>query len=279
MVLTRAIILDRWVLEEASKALSWIAIFTFLTPVIAPLIGGYIASLGRWQTVFWTQAGAGAVCLLVTATSLPRVRRATAQGLLQSIGAYRRIVGDRQTLGYMLCTGLGFIGLIAFVTNSSFVFVNYYGLEPYQFGFCFSAVMLGASLGAYTNSRFVSQLGIPRMIGFGSGCLGTGGLSALVSVMLGGGMYVLLASIMVYMYGISFVFANSMAHTMSRFRENASAASAVFGVNQFLIGGIVAAFLSLESDPSPLPLIASMATAGAACALVWWGWLRRAYSR
>ena len=32
------------------------------------------------------------------------------------------------------------------------------------------------------------------------------------------------------------------------------AASAVFGVNQFLVGGLVAAALSLLAEPSPLPL-------------------------
>ena len=45
-VLARAIVLDRWRGEQASRALSWMAIVTFLSPVFAPLIGGQIASLG-----------------------------------------------------------------------------------------------------------------------------------------------------------------------------------------------------------------------------------------
>jgi ABC-type uncharacterized transport system permease subunit len=53
------------------------------------------------------------------------------------------------------------------------------------------------------------------------------------------------------------------------------AASAVFGVNQFLIGALVAAVLSLLSEPSPLPLVAAMAAAGLGGAAVFWGWLRR----
>ena len=45
-VLARAIILDRWRGEQASRVLSWMAIVTFLSPVLAPLVGGQIAALG-----------------------------------------------------------------------------------------------------------------------------------------------------------------------------------------------------------------------------------------
>jgi hypothetical protein len=66
-----------------------------------------------------------------------------------------------------------------------------------------------------------------------------------------------------------------MARTLSRFPGSMGAASAVFGVNQYLIGALVAAALSSVAEPSPIPLAATMAGAGAACALVWWAWLHR----
>jgi hypothetical protein len=66
-----------------------------------------------------------------------------------------------------------------------------------------------------------------------------------------------------------------MARTMSRFPESMGAASAVFGVNQFLVGALVAAGLSLLAEPSPLPLAATTAVAGCACAALWWGFLAR----
>jgi DHA1 family bicyclomycin/chloramphenicol resistance-like MFS transporter len=273
MVLTRAIILDRWAGEEASRAMSWVAIFTFLTPVIAPIVGGYLASSGEWQRVFWAQASAGFFCLIVTALMLPRAHRTVEIDFAESMKAYRVILSDSQALGYMLCMGLAFIGLIAFVTNSSFVFVNFFGLEPYQYGLCFSGVMLGASSGAFTNSRLVTQLGISRMIGIGTLCVATGGTLALLVAAVGGGLFALLGAILIYVFGIGFVFANSIARTMSRFRSNSGAASSLFGVNQFLIGGIVAAALTAIENPSPLPLAGSMAAAGVGCALVWWLWL------
>jgi hypothetical protein len=49
----------------------------------------------------------------------------------------------------------------------------------------------------------------------------------------------------------------------------------VFGVNQFLVGALVAAALSTLSEASPLPLASTTAVAGCACAALWWGWLRK----
>src|SRR5687768_7553784 len=69
-VLARAIVLDRWRGEQASRVLSWMAIFTFLSPVLAPLVGGQIASLGAWQTIFAVHAAAGLVCLAVALLSV-----------------------------------------------------------------------------------------------------------------------------------------------------------------------------------------------------------------
>jgi DHA1 family bicyclomycin/chloramphenicol resistance-like MFS transporter len=275
MVLSRAIILDRWTGEQASRAISWVAIFTFFTPVIAPLIGGYVATFDHWPAVFWLQAGAGALCLAVTLSLLPRVHKVHATSVVASMRAYGTILTDAQALGYMLCTGLAFIGLVAFVSNSSFVLIERFGLEPHQYGYCFSFVMLGASMGSYTNGRYVTRLGISRMLGIGTVLIATGGSLALLMVATGAGLIALLISCLVYVFGVGFVFANAVARTMSRFPASVGAASAVFGVNQFLIGGIVAGALSLVREPSPLPLAATMAFAGLGCAAVWWAWLAR----
>jgi DHA1 family bicyclomycin/chloramphenicol resistance-like MFS transporter len=123
------------------------------------------------------------------------------------------------------------------------------------------------------NGRFVTQLGISRMLGIGATLLALGGVLALVSTSFG--LLTLLLSCLVYVFGVGFVFANAVARTMTRFPQNRGAASAVFGVNQFLIGGIVAALLSLVNEASAVPLAAAMAFAGLGCALVWWGWLSR----
>jgi DHA1 family bicyclomycin/chloramphenicol resistance-like MFS transporter len=274
-VLARAIVLDRWRGEQASRVLSWMAIFTFLSPVLAPLVGGQIASLGAWQTIFVVHAAAGAVCLAVALVAVGRSERDSASHLLQRVAAYGAILRDRQAVGYMACTALGFVGVVPLITNSSFVFQNFFGLTPFQYGLCFSLMMLGGSVGAYLNSHIVARLGISKLIGIGTTSMAVGGTAALVLTLAGGGVLGILLPGVLYMFGVGFTFANSMARTMSRFPGSMGAASAVFGVNQFLVGALVAAGLSLLSTPSPLPLALTTAVAGCACAVLWWGWLHK----
>jgi DHA1 family bicyclomycin/chloramphenicol resistance-like MFS transporter len=274
MVLSRAIILDRWRGEEASRALSWVSMFMFFTPVLAPLIGGYVASFDHWPAVFWMQGGAGVLCFVVTLFMLPRVKRSSSGSILASLRAYGPIVRDLQALGYMLCSALGFIGVVAFVSTASFVFVEFYGLTPQQFGVSFSVVMLGGSVGSYINSRYVAQLGISRMLGFGTSAVGLGGVAVLVSTLAGGGVLGLVVAFMIYVFGIGSVFANTVARTLSRYPGSMGAASSLFGVNQFFIGGIVAALLSRVVEPSPMPMAWVVSVSGVACAAVWWLWLK-----
>jgi DHA1 family bicyclomycin/chloramphenicol resistance-like MFS transporter len=274
-VLSRAIILDRWRGEQASRALSWMAIVTFLSPVFAPLIGGQIASLGHWPTIFWVHAAAGATCLVVALVAVERTERNPASHLWQRIAAYGAILRDPQAVGYMSCTALGFVGVVPLITNSSFVFQSFYGLTPFEYGASFSLIMLGGSAGAYTNSRVVARFGITKLIGVGTSSMALGGATALVATLAGAGVLGILLPGVVYMFGVGFTFANSMARTMSRFPGAMGAASAVFGLNQFLVGALVAAALSTLATPSPLPLAATTAVAGCACAALWWGWLER----
>lgn len=274
MVLSRAIILDRWRGEEASRALSWVSIFMFFTPVLAPLLGGYVAGFDSWPAVFWMQAGAGVLCLVVTLFMLPRVKRTISKSVFASVRAYGPILKDTQALGYMLCSALGFIGVVAFVSTASFVFVDFFGLTTQQFGISFSTVMLGGSIGAFANSRYVAQLGISRMLGFGATTLAVAGVAVLLSSLYGGGVIGLVVSFMLYVFGIGFVFANTVARTLSRFPDSMGAASSLFGVNQFFIGGVVAALLSRVVEPSPMPMAWVVSVSGVACGAVWWLWLR-----
>lgn len=274
MVLARALILDRWTGNEASRAMSWVQMFAFLTPVIAPVAGGYLAGLGHWPLVFQVHAAAGLLCFVVTLTLLPRVRRTRNISVLQALSAYGPILRDRQTIGYMAFSGLAFAGVIAFVTNSSFVLVDYFGLTPQLFGYCFAVVMLGASAGAYLNGRLVVRVGISRLLSLGSVLVGTGGVTFLIVALMDGGVLAVMVACFIYISGLGFVLTNAMARTLSRYPGRFGAASAVFSVNQFVVGAAAAALLSLVETPGTMPLATTMAIAGAGAAGIWWLLLR-----
>jgi DHA1 family bicyclomycin/chloramphenicol resistance-like MFS transporter len=170
----------------------------------------------------------------------------------------------------MMVSATGFMGVVAFVSTGSFVFVEYFGLSEGQFAACFSLVMFGGSIGAWVNSHYVARLGISRMLGFGASCLGVSGVATLLAALLDLGVAGLVLPLMFFVMGLGFVFANSVARTLSRFPQAMGAASSIFGVNQFLLGGILAAALSRAVEPSPMPMAVTVAVSGISCAAVWW---------
>lgn len=276
MVLARAIILDRWTGAEASRVLSWIAVITFMAPVCAPLVGGYLASLAHWPLVFWVQAAVGVLSLLGAFALLSRGRGPDRDAsVVRSFLAYGDVLRDREALLYMACMGCGHAGVMAFVANSAFVFVGHLGLEPYQYGFCFSIVMLGGVTGSYLNGRLVMGVGIDKLLSLGTVIVALAGLVAMLTNLLVGGLWAVLVPSLCYTFGMAFIFSNAIAHVLSRFRDRAGAAAAVVGVNQFLVGALSATVLSLNDVPSSVPLASALAAGGLASAGLWWGWLRR----
>ncbi|MCZ0951072.1 MAG: multidrug effflux MFS transporter [Rhodospirillaceae bacterium] len=274
MVLVRAIILDRWVGEEASKVLSSVTMIAFLSPAVIPLIGGFLASLGHWPLVFWTHTGLGMCLLLGALTLLSGARGARPDVSVASrFRAYADVLKDRRALLLMGCVGIGHGGLLAFVTNSAFVFVTYLGLQPLEYGICFSAVMMGGVAGSLLNRRLVTDLGIPRMMAVGAVTMALSGVAAVILNLFFGGIWSSLVPSICYMFGMAFILTNAVAQVLTRFREIAGAAAALVGVNQLLLGAIAAAVLSLNEAPSAMPLAAALAVAGIGSATMGWAWL------
>ena len=280
MVLARAIILDRWAGTAASTKLSSVTSITFLTPVIAPLMGGYLATLGHWPRVFWFHAVLGAFLLAGALTLLSGARGAHGEVSVASrFHAYADVLRDRQALMFMGCIGMGHAGLMAFVTNSAFVFVTHLGLEPHEYGICFSVVMLGGVVGSLLNGRLATRLGISRMLSVGAAAIALSGLAAAALNLFSGGFWSTLAPSICYMFGMAFILTNAVAQVLTRFRHIAGAAAALVGVSQFLFGALSAAILSVFEMPSALPLAGALAVAGTGSATLWWGWLRPALRR
>lgn len=274
MVLVRAIILDRWVGEEASKVLSSVTMIAFLSPAVIPLIGGSLAALGHWPLVFWMHAVLGVVLLIGALTLLSGVRGARPDVSVASrFRAYADVLKDRKALLLMGCVGVGHAGLLAFVTNSAFVFVTYLGLEPHEYGICFSAVMMGGVAGSVLNRRFVMELGIPRMMAMGAITMALSGAAAVILNFFFGGIWSTLVPSICYMFGMALILTNAVAQVLSRFREIAGAAAAMVGVNQLLLGALAAAVLSLNETPGAMPLAAALAVAGIGSATMGWAWL------
>ncbi|MGE3272291.1 MAG: multidrug effflux MFS transporter, partial [Chloroflexota bacterium] len=140
IVVARAIVRDLHTGVAAARFMSVLMLVSGLAPILAPILGGQLLRFSPWQGIFLLLAGCGSVLLIVVARgfgeTLPVDRRQT-DGLRGTLSTFRTLLTDRVFLGYALACGLSIAAVFAYISGSSFVFQDVYGVSPQVFSFIF----------------------------------------------------------------------------------------------------------------------------------------------
>ena len=137
-------------------------------PVLAPTLGSQVLRWTEWRGVFVSLAVIGALLLVVTAfllpETLPPARRLTG-GLRGSLTAYAALLRDRTFVGLALVAGLTMSAVFGYVSGSSFVLQETYGLSVQQFGLVFGAGSISLICGTQISPRLASRWTPSRVLG------------------------------------------------------------------------------------------------------------------
>ncbi|WP_051835590.1 multidrug effflux MFS transporter, partial [Streptomyces sp. NRRL S-481] len=148
-VLARAIVRDLFSGTAMTRFFSTLMVVNGVAPVVAPVIGGQLLALTTWRAVFLVLAAVGAVLLLAVVfalpESLPDAKRAPAH-LRATLRTFRTLVTDLHYLRYVLAAALMFAAVFAYISGSSFVLQDAYGLTAQRFSLVFGLNGLGIVL-------------------------------------------------------------------------------------------------------------------------------------
>lgn len=165
-VVGRAIVRDLFQPREAAAMLGYLASAMALAPMLAPFLGGYLAGWFGWEATFLALLVFGVAITLAVWRALPETKPAgtVAIGLGGLFFQYGRLLQDRLFLGCSLAAGAGFGMLFTWISNSSFLLIDYYG-QPVEGFAWFFAVCAGAFvLGALTAARMGKRYGIAAVL-------------------------------------------------------------------------------------------------------------------
>lgn len=265
----RTIVRDLYVHEQAARLLARMTIVFSVVPVCAPVAGALVVGAWGWRVVFAAMALA-AVLLLAAIVGLRETAPAERRSVHPlAIGrTFAAILGDRRFLApfaLMLCSH---IGVLAWVSNSSFTLVRGLGVSTLAYGYLFGAVMLGQIFGAWASSRMVLRLGIARLLRAGTGLmLGAGAVAAALAWTGVGHWLAVVLPFMMFLFGTALVFSNAMAAALSAFPESAGSASSLIGAIGFTCGALASTGLGAAFDGTARPLATLAALAGLAAFL------------
>ncbi|CAN5878512.1 multidrug effflux MFS transporter [soil metagenome] len=273
-VVTLAVVRDLYDGRAAARLLSRLMLVLGVGPVLAPSLGGAVLQWTTWRGVFVVLAAAGAILTLVAYRFLPEtlpVERRRSGGVAGTVASFRILGRDGVFVGLVLVAGLSMAALFAYVSGSSFVLQDQYGLSEQQFAVVFGLGSIGLIAGTQVNARLLRRY-TPQQLLLWALVGGTGAsMVMLASAVSGfGGLVGVLVPIWAVLAAAGVAMPNAPALALSRHGEVAGTAAALLGAVRFGIGAVAAPFVGLlgnDSTAMAAIMVVSMAAAVAVLAV------------
>jgi DHA1 family bicyclomycin/chloramphenicol resistance-like MFS transporter len=275
MAIGRAIVRDVFSHTGTARAMAVISVALGITPILAPLVGGYLQVWWGWRAsfVFLALAGAGVAAMVLR--RVPESRRAHADDGSKPalLAGLLRLLRERRYLGYVLVVGGTSSTFYAFLTAAPLLLITRLGVTPDAFGRYIVLGTCGAVLSSIWSRHHVSRVGVDHLIGIGVAALF---LAALLVALLASfaHSWALIAPLFVVSIGTGLCLPNANAGGLGILPEFAGAAAGLSGFIQMVFCSAATLTMAAADNRTALPLAlcwlcaALVAAAGA--------WLTRA---
>ena len=263
LVVTRAVVRDLASGPAMVRAFAQIMLIAGVVPIIAPTLGGLMLHVMPWQGLFLALAGFGfAVAPAVyfgLGETLPAERRRPG-GLRPALRSYGVLLRDGEYVRSAMVVAFAFSALFVYVSGSAFVMRNVYGLGATGYGVMFAAHSVALMSGNQLSGRLAGRwpAGTHLAVTLGVALLGAVGL--LVEALTGvGGIGGAIGTVVVTVFGVGMSLPLASSITLGGYPERAGAASALLGLVQFAVGGLIAPLVGLVGTRTLLPLAVAVA--------------------
>jgi DHA1 family bicyclomycin/chloramphenicol resistance-like MFS transporter len=267
-VVAMAIVRDLFSGLAAAKLFSRLMLVVGVAPILAPTIGGLVLGWTQWRGIFVVLTVVAIAIMTATAMFLPETlsaERRRSGGVVGTARDYARLFTDRVYVGLILLTGLSMGALIAYVSGSTFVFQDEYGMSEQQFAFVFAGGAIGLIGATQFNVRLLRRWTPAQIL---TGALTSGlaaGIVLLVFAATGlGGLLGVLIPLWLVLAAVGLIMPNGPAIALSRHGEAAGTAAALLGAVQFGVGALAAPLVGVLGNDSigmALVVAGSMLTA------------------
>src|SRR5690606_5042652 len=155
IVIARAIVRDLFDTEAAARIFSLLAMVTGIAPVLAPVLGGQLMHVTSWRGLFVTLSLIGCALLIAALSAIEESHPNRSGGGLRTVLANFAHVGrDPRFVGFTLVVGFASGLLFTYITMSSYVLQDDYGLSSQAFSLVFALNACGMVATAGVSRRW-----------------------------------------------------------------------------------------------------------------------------
>lgn len=249
-----AIVRDLFHGKEAAKIFSAIASITMIAPMIAPAFGALIIAFFSWHYIFLFLCLYSFLVFFVLLFKLPTTGTKTQTKIKD---AYAKVLTHKKAMGYILSVSFGFSGMFIFIEKSSFIYMEYFGVNASWFPFLFGANVLLMIIFTKLNMRWVQKIEPSLILYWGVSLQVFSGI-ALVLVSFEANLYVVFFFMILYVGSLGLIFGNAMALALEYFKKDSGVATSVIGVTEFSLAGVIGFLASLIHSSQLTPVFLMM---------------------
>lgn len=265
LVCARAIVRDAFEPSQGARLLAASSTIFGALALLCPFVGGLLVTWFDWRVTFTAMlvaSSAVALAALITLreTNQRRSERLRITPLVQAYGVVLRTPTWHAYTWPLVCSNAAVFG---FLSGGAFVLIGVLGVEPVEFGLCYSLIIVGYILGTLLCRQILPRLGMQRAMIAGASQL------ALASILMAS---LALADVrhwsaivlphFLYMIGHGQIHPIAMAGSVARFPQSAGTAAAAMGAAIMLAAAAIGQWIGFAVDGTTSALPLAMAACG-----------------
>ncbi|HAM27469.1 MAG TPA: Bcr/CflA family drug resistance efflux transporter [Microbacteriaceae bacterium] len=255
------------------RMLSRLALVSGLAPIVAPVIGSQLLRFVDWRGIFVFLVAYGVLVVLAAVffivETLPAARRKDA-GHGTALQRYKSIFSDRVFIGVALIGGMTFSGLFAYLSSSSFLFQNVYGLNAQQYGLLFAINSVGVVFGVQASSRIARRVGPQWILAASTIVMFVSALAIVFVDSMHLGLFGILVPLWFFIMACGFSFPLLQVLGLVNHAGEAATAASVLGAVNFGLAGLISPIVGLFGIHNAEPMGTVMAFTALVSILALW---------
>jgi MFS transporter, DHA1 family, multidrug resistance protein len=276
-VIGMATVRDIYPIEQLGRRFATVTAVVLLAPLVAPLIGSLLLALG-WEAIFLLKAVYAALLFVAYGAIVPETRPgAVTKASLKSVFKQchsvitRKVAEQRLPIRYATAMACSASVMMVFVTNVSFIYMEYFSVRATRFPFLFGISVLAFMSMNLFSMRKLNIHNAGRFFRAGL-TIQIAGIATLFVVVLTGHatLAATVALIVATVSTLGLVGPSGSARYMGFFDQLAGSASSVYTTMMFMLGGLLGAVPGLLYDGSLVPVIGTMLLASLTANAIGW---------
>ena len=172
-IVLRLVIKDTMDKKAQIHATGLLVVGLVLSPLLAPVLGAWIINVSNWRNCFWAIALFEIplfawACASIQESNYRQKEFRAAFSMKTHILNYYRVLKNSYFLSLALIVGSAFAAFYAFISISSFIYINQYGTKETDYAYLFIGIALAYLLGNRVMSKLnANNVPPPRIVGIG----------------------------------------------------------------------------------------------------------------